>query len=182
MRLQQDHGGADGCPFSGAGGSGVGRRGFLAGALATAMLPAVGGLGSTASAEELPPVPDPTAAPAVAEAPAEIGGHAVGDPRGAQIAVSAGRDKQARFGLMFPALPAFAPTDGLLRTLATSMNDGKAPLSDVKDSDVAFDHPGIPAGYIYFGQFVDHDMTLDKTPLTSRMQDPLAMRNYDTPW
>ena len=62
------------------------------------------------------------------------------------------------------------------------MNDGKAPLSDVKDSDVAFDNPGIPAGYIYFGQFVDHDMTLDKTPLTNRLQDPLAMRNYDTPW
>ena len=39
----------------------------------------------------------------------------------------------------------------------------------------------MPAGYIYFGQFVDHDMTLDKTPLTQQKQDPRAMVNYDTP-
>jgi hypothetical protein len=44
------------------------------------------------------------------------------------------------------------------------MNDGKPPLSDVKDSDVAFDNDLIPAGYVYFGQFVDHDMTHDTTP------------------
>jgi hypothetical protein len=96
--------------------------------------------------------------------------------------VKVDRYAQARFGLMFPDLPAFAPTDGLLSWLAASMNDQKAPLSDVQNSDVAFDNPGIPAGYIYFGQFVDHDMTLDKTPLTYRLQDPMAMRNYDTPW
>ena len=52
------------------------------------------------------------------------------------------------------------------------MNDGKAPLNDVKDSDVAFDISGIPAGFVYFGQFIDHDMTLDKTPLTQQQQDP----------
>jgi len=61
------------------------------------------------------------------------------------------------------------------------MNDGKAPLNDVKDSDVAFDNETMPAGYIYFGQFVDHDMTLDKTPLTQQKQDPRGMVNYDTP-
>jgi Animal haem peroxidase len=183
MTMTQDHGATSGCPFSGgAAEHGMARRGFLAGAMATAMVPAAGWLGGTAHAEEVPPTTDPTTAPAPTDAPAETAAHAVGDPRGADIAVQVDRTAEARFGLMFKTLAPFAPTDGLLKTLATSMNDGKAPLSDVKDSDVAFDNVGIPAGYIYFGQFVDHDMTLDKTPLTNRLQDPLAMRNYDTPW
>jgi Animal haem peroxidase len=181
--MQQGFEGSQGCPFSGAKpDSGVARRGFLAGALAVAVAPAVGGLGGTALAAEPDSTTDPTATPAPPASPAEIGAHAVGDPRGADIAVRVDRRVEARFGLMFKDLPAFAPTDGLLRWLAASMNDGKAPLSDVRDSDFAFDNPGIPAGYIYFGQFVDHDMTLDKTPLTHKLQDPLAMRNYDTPW
>jgi hypothetical protein len=81
---------------------------------------------------------------------------------------------------MFKKLPAYSPSDALLKGLAAKMNDGKAPLSDVKDSDVAFDL-SVPAGYVYFGQFVDHDMTLDKTPLTQQQQDPRAMTNFDTP-
>ena len=82
---------------------------------------------------------------------------------------------------MFKRLPAYNPPDALLTALAVKMNDGKAPLNDVKDSDVAFDNETMPAGYIYFGQFVDHDMTLDKTPLTQQKQDPRAMVNFDTP-
>jgi len=185
--MKRDQEAAGGCPFSGgAAEHGMARRGFLTGAMttamATAMVPAAGWLGGTAQAEEVPPATDPTTAPAPAGAPAETAAHAVGDPRGADVAVRVDRKVEARFGLMFKDLPPFAPTDGLLRGLAVSMNDGKAPLTDVVLSDAAFDNPGIPAGYIYFGQFVDHDMTLDKTPLTNRLQDPLAMRNYDTPW
>jgi hypothetical protein len=100
--------------------------------------------------------------------------------RGLDIVAKKGRDKEARFGLMFKKLPAHSPADTLLTDLARRMNDGKAPLSDVKDSDVEFDC-GIPAGFIYFGQFIDHDMTLDKTPLTLQQQDPQAMTNFDSP-
>ena len=39
------------------------------------------------------------------------GAHAVGNPRGSDIAVRAGRDKEARFGVMFKKLPAFSPPD-----------------------------------------------------------------------
>ena len=109
------------------------------------------------------------------------GAHGVGDPRGSDIALRFGRDREARFGVMFKRLPAYNPPDALLTALAVKMNDGKAPLNDVKDSDVAFDNETMPAGYIYLGQFVDHDMTLDKTPLTQQKQDPRAMINYDTP-
>ena len=109
------------------------------------------------------------------------GAHGVGDPRGSDIALRFGRDREARFGVMFKRLPAYNPPDALLTALAVKMNDGKAPLNDVKDSDVAFDNETMPAGYIYLGQFIDHDMTLDKTPLTQQKQDPRAMTNYDTP-
>ena len=191
-----------GCPFSGAAAAvaqeslaqtPVSRRRVLVGAAGLAAVPVLSGIGAPTAAAQV--VPTPVATPAPAPTPAASaalaklkkgralkGAHAVGDPRGADIARPVRPDREARFGLMFKRLPAFAPTDGLLTALAMSMNDGKAPLSDVKDSDVAFDNAAIPAGYIYFGQFVDHDMTLDKTPLTNRLQDPLAMRNYDTPW
>ena len=78
------------------------------------------------------------------------------------IAIRFGRDREARFGVMFKRLPAYNPPDALLTALAVKMNDGKAPLNDVKDSDVAFDNPSIPSGFVYFGQFVDHDMTLTR--------------------
>jgi hypothetical protein len=186
-----------GCPFSGAGGGGaaerrVSRRRVLAGAAGLAALPVLAGVGNTANAQVLTPTPTPTPTPAVPPAVASVleklkkgralkGAHGVGDPRGSDIAVKLGRDREARFGLMFKRLPAYDPPDALLSALAVKMNDGKAPLSDVKDSDIAFDNETMPAGYIYFGQFVDHDMTLDKTPLTQQKQDLRAMVNYDTP-
>jgi hypothetical protein len=182
-----------GCPFSGAGGDDgqVSRRRVLAGAAGLAALPVLAGFGNTASAQVAIPTPTPTPTPAVPPAVASVleklkkgralkGAHGVGDPRGSDIAVKLGRDREARFGLMFKKLPAYNPPDALLTALAVKMNDGKAPLSDVKDSDVEFD-ASMPAGYVYFGQFIDHDMTLDKTPLTQQKQDLRAMVNYDTP-
>lgn len=178
-----------GCPFSGAGAadggstrSGVSRRSVLAGLAGLAAVPIMGGTAHAAPRRRpqrpgTPPRPAPPPPPARAARAA----HAVGNPRGSDIAVRAGRDKEARFGIMFKRLPAFSPPDALLTALAVSMNDGKRPLSDVKDSDVEFDIPGIPAGYIYLGQFIDHDMTLDTTPLTQQQQDPRAMTNFDTP-
>jgi hypothetical protein len=182
-----DTGSSAGCPFSGAADvpadvrtrRDLSRRSMLAGLAGLAALPLVGGLGGTAMAAPAKPGPR-AAAPTPRPRRAARGAHAVGNPRGSDIAVRSGRDKEARFGVLFKRLPAFSPPDALLLGLAARMNDGKVPLSDVKDSDVEFDC-GIPAGYIYFGQFIDHDMTLDKTPLTQQQQDPRGMTNYDTP-
>jgi hypothetical protein len=166
----------------------------LAGAAGLAALPVLAGIGNTASAQVVLPnvTPTPTPSPTVPPALASLldklkkgravkGAHGVGDPRGSDIVAKLGRDREARFGLMFKRLPAYNPPDELLSALAVKMNDGKAPLNDVKDSDAAFDNETIPAGYVYFGQFVDHDMTLDTTPLTQQKQDVRAMVNYDTP-
>lgn len=40
---------------------------------------------------------------------------------------------------------------------------------------------GIPAGYTYFGQFIDHDMTFDKSQLQVRRHDIRKLRNSRTP-
>ena len=142
------------------------RRTLLAAALGLAATKAIGGLGA------------PVRAMAGARrATKGMHGKMV---RGLNVAAQLGRDKEARFGLMFKTLPAYTPSDTLLKALAARMNDQKPPLSDVKNSDVQFDQ-SMPAGYIYFGQFIDHDLTRDVTPLLQQQQDPTATVNYDTP-
>jgi hypothetical protein len=46
--------------------------------------------------------------------------------------------------------------------------------------DAQFDS-NIPAAYTYFGQFIDHDVTLDTTPLSESEVDPNKLRNFRTP-
>lgn len=59
-----------------------------------------------------------------------------------------------KFCRMFPDLPKFRPpTPKGLIELGFAME---------KD-DQGADHPNLPAGFTYLGQFVDHDITLDKT-------------------
>jgi hypothetical protein len=60
--------------------------------------------------------------------------HAVGDPRGSDIAVTSGLYKEARFGVMFKDLPGHALPDGLLRDLAAQMGE-PAGATGSRDSD-----------------------------------------------
>ena len=39
----------------------------------------------------------------------------------------------------------------------------------------------IPAGYTYFGQFIDHDVTFDPASSQMRRRDPSGVRNFRTP-
>ncbi|WP_083665147.1 heme peroxidase family protein [Kocuria sp. CNJ-770] len=160
---------------------GISRRGVLGGVMAgLATLPAAG------PAHAAPRKPAPTA-PAAGPAAAPIlsaarSGHGVGAPRGSDIAITAGRAKEGRFGVMFKKLPAFAPSDELLADLAQQMVDRTPPLADVSLSNDGFDNPDIPAGYAYLGQFIDHDMTLDRTPMPLQEVDPKGLTNFDTPF
>ncbi|MCG8365832.1 MAG: heme peroxidase family protein [Pseudanabaenales cyanobacterium] len=43
------------------------------------------------------------------------------------------------------------------------------------------DNPKIPAGYTYFGQFVDHDLTFDPVSSLERENDPGQLENFRTP-
>jgi Animal haem peroxidase/LysM domain len=86
-------------------------------------------------------------------------GGANGTPGGAPGVLGADEQPAAdvarafRFSRMFAELPAFAPADDGLIALGQAMED--AP--NFKD------HPDLPAGFTYFGQFLDHDITFDKT-------------------
>jgi hypothetical protein len=60
------------------------------------------------------------------------------------------------FGKIFPGLPALNLTAPVARELANAM---------IEVAPFGGDNSAIPAGYTYFGQFVDHDITLDLTPL-----------------
>jgi hypothetical protein len=146
--------------------AGITRRGVVGGAGVVAA--AVGGRfffapGDAAAGE---------AASATA-APARPWQHAVGDPRGSDIAVTAGRQKEARFGVMFKKLDGFSPPDQLLKDLAAQMGE---------PADATTDNPEIPAGDTFLGQFIDHDMTLDLTPMSAQETDPKGLTNFDSPY
>jgi len=47
--------------------------------------------------------------------------------------------------------------------------------------DASLDHPTLPAGYAYLGQFIDHDITFDPVSSLERQNDPDALHNFRTP-
>ncbi|MBW3537715.1 MAG: peroxidase [Actinobacteria bacterium] len=73
-------------------------------------------------------------------------------------------------------LPPFAPTDERILEIAAAMIEPEG-----TGRDPAFDNPGIPAGFTYLGQFIDHDLTFDTTSSLDRQNDPDAITNFRTP-
>jgi hypothetical protein len=82
---------------------------------------------------------------------------------------------EGRFGAMFKKLPAFTPSDDLLKGLANRMVE-----EDTSDS-FANTSPRLFAGFTFIGQFIDHDITFDNTPLDLQKADPDATVNFRTP-
>jgi hypothetical protein len=116
--------------------------------------------------------PSTKAAPAAA---AEGAWKHARDPRGIHVATGANRGREARFGLMFKHLPAFEPPDPLLRSLAAQMGEPNS------QNPFDLDNPRITAGFTFLGQFIDHDMTLDRTPLGEQNDDPHGVTNFRSP-
>ena len=82
------------------------------------------------------------------------------------------RSLEGRFGLMFKKLPAFEPPDTLLIDLARGMEE---------PSDTASNDSSLPVGFVFLGQFIDHDLTFDDTPIPAQREDPDARTNFRTP-
>lgn len=80
------------------------------------------------------------------------------------------------FGRLFPSLQALQATEESLRELGAAMFE---PVGQMNNP--ALDNPEIPAGFTYLGQFVDHDITFDTTPLPEQQIDPEAVHNFRTP-
>ena len=103
-------------------------------------------------------------------------GHGVAGrhPTRALLDALSGNKDPGMFGRMFPTLPPLAVSDAKLDALAKAMLDTNA-------GDPAGNNPNIPSGFTYFGQFVDHDITLDLTSLGDKEKDPLGIENFRTP-
>jgi len=97
--------------------------------------------------------------------------HGVGT-RGLSEAIPQSPSYEGRFGRMFRRLPTFRQSDEFLAPLADGMHDPGGPEGD---------NPTIPAGYTYFGQFLDHDLTFDPASSLQRANDPDGLVNFRTP-
>jgi hypothetical protein len=138
--------------------------GWVGGALAGAALAPFSG-SSSASAQ----AQQGAVAAAATTTPAQHGALL----RGIEIAKK-NRNLEGRFGLMFKKPLAFEPPDDLLTELAKSM----AEPQNASPSET--DNPDSPAGFTFLGQFIDHDMTFDNTPMRQQQQDPDALTNFRT--
>lgn len=102
---------------------------------------------------------------------------------------------RGRFGRLFPGLPpAFAADDKKVREALLELgargglmdaNDprppGQPPLPTPPPPNVNEDNATISAGFTFFGQFIDHDLTFDPTSSLERQNDPEAIENFRTP-
>jgi hypothetical protein len=91
---------------------------------------------------------------------------------------------EGRFGRIFRKLepcPLYGPAR--LSQLADTMREtGATPTGWGSASPpTEGDNEHIPAGYTYFGQFADHDITFDPASSVQRQNDPDALVNFRTP-
>lgn len=105
--------------------------------------------------------------------PAHVSNHGY-SPREYQPIPAGTTFEAGRFGRLFPELPALDVADAALEALGMAMKEPAA-------ADPSRDHPGLPAGYTYLGQFIDHDITFDPTTVPEMRVDPQAVFNFRTP-
>src|SRR5215475_1307453 len=97
---------------------------------------------------------------------------------------------EGRFGRLFRSLPpAEWPKQALLK-LAGEMTAepehiGNLPSASPEDPKKRIqddeENAGIPAGYTYLGQFIDHDITFDPSSSLMQDNDPDALVDFRTP-
>jgi hypothetical protein len=136
-----------------------------------------------------PFAPTPSTPYSVLTTPTEPAPHGVLPPRGLARAPQSSL-KQGRFGRMFRNLPVYSHRRETLIELGGQMiqelEDGELdkdlgqPDDDENIAQLG-DELRLPAGYTYFGQFVDHDITFDPVSSLTRQNDPDALENFRTP-
>jgi len=100
---------------------------------------------------------------------------------------------EGRFGRMFRSLPPGEwPKEVLLDLGHTMTSEPETLKTDKNMPTAAFEDPhkrihddeenaGIPAGYTYLGQFIDHDITFDPASSLQQQNDPDALIDFRTP-
>ena len=100
--------------------------------------------------------------------------HGIHCPRG-MTKREPGKPMAGRFGELFPELPR------LISDPADLEEAGK--IGGPMDESIHGKNGAttIPLGYVFLGQFIDHDITLDVTSRFDTLNDPGATRNFRTP-
>ena len=158
------------------------RRGFLKGTAAASLGTVAAGTIAPAAAQTSPPPPMP--------------------PHGTELRGISLPAKQptaeARFGYMIKSMPAYAPADSFvtyqpgpggtfepLKLLGQKMTEfqGTSIPFNPDENDTWNENPNemMTAGITFLGQFVDHDITVDRTPLAQQVADPDAVKNFRSP-
>jgi len=115
--------------------------------------------------------------------------HGTSPPRGLASTPSS-TAFSGRFGRMFRNLPVYEPAEAALVKLGEAMiqplENGELDKSlgtpDEDENVTQLDGElRLPAGYTYFGQFVDHDITFDPVSSLTRQNDPDALTDFRTP-
>lgn len=155
------------------------RRGFLKATAAAS-------LGTAAAAAAVPP--------AVAGPPAPIPPHGA-ELRGLDLVVKSPL-AEGRFGFMFKKQPPHGAPEQLLTALGQTMEEqpvigasavdprtGQVVVATKDHNDASNENPNplLTSGFTFLGQFVDHDITFDTTPLSEQQSDPYATTNFRTP-
>ncbi len=84
------------------------------------------------------------------------------------------------FGRIFRTLPKADFSVKALKDLAKEMvatPDPPTPETEIDDEE----NPGIDAGYTYFGQFIDHDLTFDPNSSLQKQNDPNGTIDFRSP-
>ena len=112
--------------------------------------------------------------------------HGSRDSRGLELTPSS-TTESGRFGRMFRNLATSEYDPEILVALGRSMiqdpeEDKELGVEDEDENSAKLDGElRLPAGYTYFGQFVDHDITFDPVSSLTRQNDPDALTNFRTP-
>ncbi|ELB2918129.1 hypothetical protein AB3A93_000894 [Vibrio parahaemolyticus] len=97
--------------------------------------------------------------------------HGINQPRGLNSTTA----KEGRFGHLFSSLPRLISDPNELEEV------GK--VGGVMDEDThgSIGSTTTPLGYVFLGQFIDHDITLDVISSFNKINDPEAIQNFRTP-
>jgi len=85
------------------------------------------------------------------------------------------------FGRMFAKSAAWTPCGDTDAARVQTIRDFVDRQMSDDAAGTARDNPNVPAGYTYFGQFIDHDLTFDPTSSLQRANDPNRLHNFRTP-
>lgn len=83
------------------------------------------------------------------------------------------------FGRLFRNLPAWEPAGDSEAARIDAIAELAREMVETRDQ--GGDNEKIPAGYTYFGQFVDHDLTFDPRSSLQKAMDPERLENFRTP-